>query len=535
MPLNAKRLNEALIQHANTWTVLAGLLLFLLVSAVALLMIVAMDISGTRSRHVETAEVVQILFGEAGSLLTTLNSQGAGNCTPDYLAGINRTLFEYRYIRDVGVFNADHQLVCTTGLGTLQSPYVFPPSEFVFTDRTTLYIDVPVFIGGGNIPATLVLRDQFDLVMDPYVTRQIYESVDAIWMSFASGPKLLQARDQRPEVIAALRASASQLQGFDSLLLRSWQGYEVLTPVGDSRVILHSRISSRELLQRNRFWLLGSLGLAFFIGLLTAIAVRLKLTLLSDIDHRIRYLCDETHLICHYQPIVSLADGRIVGCEVLMRLKDGPLLRHPDETLPAIQRNKLEWQLDRAVSSKALAELLPRLPAGLPFKIAMNFFAYDLKFEQIDALLRPQLAQSGRDDLKLCIEFTEYGISAELIEQIPKLKQAGYAIAVDDFGTGYSNLNLVKRIAPTYLKIDKSFVFEMEDASVKSNLLAEIVSIARACGAETIAEGIENPEQASKLKALGVQFGQGFYFGKPVPVDAFIRQLGDPNGRRPAT
>lgn len=96
----------------------------------------------------------------------------------------------------------------------------------------------------------------------------------------------------------------------------------------------------------------------------------------------------------------------------------------------------------------------------------------------------------------------------------------GYLIAVDDFGTGYSNLRSVTRLAPDRLKIDRSFVHELEEASLRSNLIPEMVDIARAINAQIIAEGIETMNQARLLTVAGVRYGQGYGLARPMPADA---------------
>lgn len=127
------------------------------------------------------------------------------------------------------------------------------------------------------------------------------------------------------------------------------------------------------------------------------------------------------------------------------------------------------------------------------------------------------------------LEVLEQHYQQGMIAEIAALKKADYLVSVDDFGTGYSNLGSVIAIAPDFLKIDKSFVFEMEGSSVRSGLIPEIISIARAVGAQLVAEGVENEKQMELLKDLGVEFGQGYWFSKPMLIDALVRYL-DANG-----
>jgi sensor c-di-GMP phosphodiesterase-like protein len=246
----------------------------------------------------------------------------------------------------------------------------------------------------------------------------------------------------------------------------------------------------------------------------------------GSLDFRIRSLCTSSRVVCHYQPIVDLSTGRVIGCEVLARLQDGPRLLYPDEFIPALNRKKLAWALDAAVSERALMELgtsLPHLSSG--FTVALNFFPGSLNRDRIHAHLQKTLKTIARNDFQIKLEITEYEFSETLEPEIRKLREDGYRIAIDDFGTGYSNLGIVKRISPDVLKIDKSFVFEMEDATVRSSLIPEIVAIARAIRCDVVAEGIETASQANRLLALGVRFGQGYYFLRPAPIDKFLDYL----------
>jgi EAL domain-containing protein (putative c-di-GMP-specific phosphodiesterase class I) len=112
------------------------------------------------------------------------------------------------------------------------------------------------------------------------------------------------------------------------------------------------------------------------------------------------------------------------------------------------------------------------------------------------------------------------------VRELTDLKTAGYLVSVDDFGTGYSNLSSIKKLLPDFLKIDKSFVFDMEENSLRSSLIPEIVGIARAVGAKVIAEGIENEAQWRMLLSFGVEYGQGYWFARPMQLAQFAAYLG---------
>ncbi|MEJ6002773.1 EAL domain-containing protein [Paucibacter soli] len=115
----------------------------------------------------------------------------------------------------------------------------------------------------------------------------------------------------------------------------------------------------------------------------------------------------------------------------------------------------------------------------------------------------------------------EEQVNHEIADRVRELEFDGYQVSLDDFGTGYSNLASVKNLAPSYLKVDRSFVRDMDGASVPSSLIPEIIQIARRVEAQVVAEGIENAEQARLLRDLGAEFGQGYFFGMPMPFPEF--------------
>ena len=210
-----------------------------------------------------------------------------------------------------------------------------------------------------------------------------------------------------------------------------------------------------------------------------------------------------------------------------MRLRDGETTIFPDQALPAIVARKLTWKLDQAVVRVAVRELASAFPGITNFKVAFNFFPENIDSQKIQALIGDALNANSLVGIQFNVEVLEQHYQNSMIAEISSLKNAKFQISVDDFGTGYSNLGSVVSIAPDFLKIDKSFVFEMEDSSVRSNLIPEIIGIGRAVGAKLIAEGIENERQAEMLRKLGVEFGQGYFFGRPRPIEGFASYLHD--------
>jgi EAL domain-containing protein (putative c-di-GMP-specific phosphodiesterase class I) len=131
------------------------------------------------------------------------------------------------------------------------------------------------------------------------------------------------------------------------------------------------------------------------------------------------------------------------------------------------------------------------------------------------------LEESKLDPGSLVLEITEsmlMGDAEQNVDVLRSLKDLGVGIAVDDFGTGYSNLAYLKRFPVDWLKVDKSFVDGLGENPEDTAIVEAVVSLARAMGMQTVAEGIESTGQADLLRVLGCEMGQGYYFSEPLPA-----------------
>ena len=208
----------------------------------------------------------------------------------------------------------------------------------------------------------------------------------------------------------------------------------------------------------------------------------------------------------------------------MSRFKDGFGQISPVDFIPVILKGNKTVEFTRAMIKGAFSELeRSSLPAG--FRVSLNTFARDLSSEWVTEMTQCRVIQNSR--FNVTIEITEdeklsHPDTPMLLEQ---LKQGGYDLAVDDFGMGYSNLGQLKVSHFQFLKIDKSFVSEMEEGAIRSSLIPHIVEIAKNIDAVIVAEGIENEIQRQGLLELGIKFAQGYLFGKPQSVDILIGNI----------
>lgn len=495
----------------------AGLGMALVVVLAALhLRIQAID-----SGHGQVIASMQELQADIGLLLDELNTSYAPVCTADNLNRLRSLMFSHRYARDIGLLNPQRQLFCTTNIGLLETPSAAAEGG-IQGSIGHYYLNAPLPLSQETVRAALVERGRFQVVMQPNATQDIRKRyADAMWAGRAN---------QRTRVYQSARGAwtdrlvTPQTPHLQLDVARAVVRVTTTLP-GVSPISVQSVLLPQDLYQSHGEVLAGAALVCLLLGLLVQAAVTQRCRHFQSMAYRIRFLCQPANVVCHYQPIMDLATGQPIGCEVLARLEDAGQLVYPDHFIPALIADNRTWAFDAAVSTRALQELGAALPARGPFKVALNFFPQNLRRDAIEPHLRASLQALGRSDLQVELEVTEYNFSPEIVPELQRLKADGYYISIDDFGTGYSNLGMVKRVAPDFLKIDKSFVFEMEDASLRSSLIPEIIAIAKAVNSQVVAEGIENAAQAAQLRALGVPFGQGYYFAKPMPLEAFLAYL----------
>lgn len=221
----------------------------------------------------------------------------------------------------------------------------------------------------------------------------------------------------------------------------------------------------------------------------------------------------------HFQPIVDLHQGEVIGHEALIRGPAGCALQFPDALFgTAIACNRmLELELlCRKCSIERFAQL------GLAGKLFLNVTASSLSSaEHQDGYTASVLQQQNVALERVVIELSEehpfdhQGLSREAVEHY---RQMGFDIAVDDLGSGYSGLKLWSQLTPEYVKIDKHFISNIDRDPVKRELVRSVCSIGQSMRCKVIAEGIERIEELRTLQKLGVAFGQGYLLGRPEPV-----------------
>jgi len=236
----------------------------------------------------------------------------------------------------------------------------------------------------------------------------------------------------------------------------------------------------------------------------------------------------EGRFVLHYQPQVD-GNGRVTGAEVLVRWlhpKRGMMM--PDTFIPLAEETGLILPLGHWVLATACNQLAvwAKRPETARFELAVNVSVQQIRQPDFVQQVFAVIDRTGADPRKLKLELTESLVTGNVEDTIAKLtalKARGVGVALDDFGTGYSSLTYLKRLPLDELKIDRSFVMDVLKDPNDAAIARTIVALAKSLGLEVIAEGVETEEQRDFLARNGCHAFQGYFFGRPVPLEDFER------------
>ena len=241
---------------------------------------------------------------------------------------------------------------------------------------------------------------------------------------------------------------------------------------------------------------------------------------------RLRKAVDSQRWALHYQPVVELATGRMAGVEALIRWiePDGTMVP-PNDFIPLAE----ELGLIELIGDWVVRELVYQAQAWreLDISLEIGFNLSPRQFWQPDLAERilQRIVDGGLDPASVVVEVTESSAMMDpdrAQEILWDLHRGGLRIAIDDFGTGYSSLSRLREMPVDVLKIDRSFVSDVNSDAQSASIVGAFLELAGGLGMTTLAEGIETPEELGFLRERGCFLGQGFWFSKPVPPEEII-------------
>ncbi|MEA3011919.1 MAG: hypothetical protein QOD42_464 [Sphingomonadales bacterium] len=247
-----------------------------------------------------------------------------------------------------------------------------------------------------------------------------------------------------------------------------------------------------------------------------------------SIETELRVAIESNLLTLAYQPLIHLASGRVAGFEALARWEHEGQPIPPSEFIPVAEESGLivqlgRWALDTA--TQTLAQWDFKVGTRLPININVNLSPVQISRDDVAAAVSGALAASGIDGDRLTLELTEGAIIQDperVARALKALQRFDVKIAMDDFGSGYTSLASLQLLPIDILKIDQRFVSAMLEDHDSAAIVDAILSLARALGMETTAEGIESLELAKALTGKGCTYGQGFVYSEALPAEAAL-------------
>jgi diguanylate cyclase (GGDEF)-like protein len=247
------------------------------------------------------------------------------------------------------------------------------------------------------------------------------------------------------------------------------------------------------------------------------------------IENRLRQALENEEFVLHYQPKVNLASGKLTGAEALIRWNDPKTgLVPPARFISILEETRLIHEVGRWALGKAIQDYRRWCSAGLPaVRIAVNVSPLQLRSRSFVAEIEEAIRGFADAAAGLELEITESLIMENVEHSVASLlaiRALGVTIAIDDFGTGFSSLSYLSKLPVHTLKIDRSFIIDMNSGASGLTLVSVIINLAHALKLNVVAEGVETEEQLRQLRRLRCDEMQGYLFGKPVPVDIFEKR-----------
>lgn len=253
----------------------------------------------------------------------------------------------------------------------------------------------------------------------------------------------------------------------------------------------------------------------------------------DEVEERVRLLHDlkvalaEGQLEVHYQPQINLADGALVGVEALVRWRHperGMVM--PDVFIGIAERSGLIIDLGEFVLRRACHDLAAWHAAGLgPLRLGVNVSMAQFKSPRFLPAVVRVLKASGIAAESLELEITESMLMSDprsVVDNLNAVKALGVRVALDDFGTGFSSLSYLRTLPIDRLKVDRSFVRDIDSGQHGAKIAEMVVTLGKTLGMQIIAEGIEREVEADTLLQLGCQEGQGYLYGRPMAAPALL-------------
>ena len=453
-------------------------------------------------------------------------AQNLQPCTPEHVKRMSALVAGASYLQGMGYMQGDTLVCSTLNVGEIQ----LGPSNHLSGTARRRWINTELPKGSGT-KLNIIETDGYVGIVVPELVLDVGDA--------ANGMTLVQFDSKSPDLVLRSRGEyksawlrryaekevAFEQDGYHIAMMPSVQGWSAVMAA-----MPLSEVADRVQHARLRLVPVGVL-----VGALLALLAYLYLQHRLALKTELRLALQRREFFLVYQPVMDLRNGHCVGAEALIRWnnRDGKLVS-PVVFIPAAEEHGLIKEVTAQVMemvAHGAAELIRDHP---DVHIAINLSAEDLSSLQTEPLLMELLTKVGGGSSNIMIEATERGFMfpEKAKGVLISLRSQGFKVAIDDFGTGNSSLSYLSTYDLDYLKIDKSFVDELGVPGADPKILFHIISMAKSLGLEMIAEGVETQPQRDILRDAGVQYAQGWFYGKPMTMRelaAFIVKCNGPS------
>jgi sensor c-di-GMP phosphodiesterase-like protein len=462
------------------------------------------------NQYIEKADT---LADDVNGIMDTLQEGDPQVCDDALLKKMRAVQFRSEYAKDIG-FSKDNKLICTTGLGMLEKPFDEEPPQFTTKRGYSMWLNVPVKLFDFQRMGTVLKHGNFNVLIN---TDGFFKGVNpdfntAVYLKLSEDNMLFQGGDKSVAPIQNTDYKDFGLSGF-----YSFQCSE------KSIVCAMTYLPMYKAVQNNSSQILGIFMLSFISSTFITLYLNGYMNRLIMFKHRFLRNMTNENIICYYQPVIEVSTGKLAGCEVLVRWSDeNNNIVTPDKFLDIVKEEKKTQELTNIITDNAFRDLEKVLNDMDKFKIAFNIFPVDFKQGDLRDMFDKYRQKFPKADINLELTEDELVEAPKISDDINRLRKAGYTVSIDDFGTGYSSLSYLQEIKVDFIKIDRSFVKDLELGTVKSQLIPLIASIAKTIDSDIIIEGIETAGQVEYIKGLGIEYVQGYFYSRPLPAAEFI-------------
>jgi sensor c-di-GMP phosphodiesterase-like protein len=458
---------------------------------------------------------------EASAVLTAMKDSSSPPCSTAELTYFRALIFEAKYLKDAGRMS-DGKIDCSASLARPIQPLAQAKTDFTLNGDVNIYKDLTLYQSEGQTVFTLQW-DGFYVVLIPSTQTQKgtapYHYSEKV--RNADNGQVYWLLGEPPPVMAASLTTGGYFRTGNSLYANR------CSPIFSNCVTAYISIPEAMSADHTQFRIYIALGAltGAVIGFMLSLFYRRS----RGMEQQLRRAIRKDKLRVVYQPIVDLANGRIVGAEALARWTDEDGYEvGPDVFVKIAEQRGFVGSITRLVVRHVLHDFADTLRSHPEFHLSINVAAADLGDSEFLPMLNQAMERAGVAPRSLVIEITE-GSTVQYktaLETIVYLHQRGHDVHIDDFGTGYSSLSYLHDLSVDVIKIDKSFTLTVGTEAVTAGIVPQILAMAEALSLRVIVEGIETSLQAKYFAAQAQPIlGQGWFFSRAVEPEEFHRLL----------